>query len=185
MNREVAYSFDALKDLAKKSTQYSVGLPEQGEVIEYFSGIGFSISGLQFVAAMGEISELLPVPKFTIVPGVKNWVLGVSNIRGRLIPIVDLTRYFGLGTSKARARDKRILIVEQGDLTSGLLVDAVQGMQYFERDGFKTETQVRVPGPVLEFIEGAYQRPEGDWLVFDAKRLLTSEKFTSVSLTQS
>ncbi len=185
MSNNVAHSFEALQDLAKKSAQHSVGLPAQDEAVEFFSGIGFSVAGLQYVAEMGTVSELLPVPKYTIVPGVKSWVLGVSNIRGRLIPIVDLSKYFNLSSARVRLRDKRILVVELGDQLSGLLVDYVQGMQYFERDSFKTETTVSIPPKVIDFIEGAYQREGNDWLVFDTKRLVTDESFTNVSLTQN
>lgn len=184
MSSNVASSFEALRSLADKSSQYSVGLPAQGQAAEYFSGIGFSLAGIQCLAAMGTVSELLPVPKFTIVPGVKAWVLGVSNIRGRLIPIIDMTRYFGLQGHRTRARDKRILVVEQGDILSGLLVDAVQGMQHFEKDGFKTSTTTAVPQSVLAYIDGAYQRETQDWLVFDAKRLVADSKFASIALTQ-
>ena len=100
MSGEVAHSFEALRNLAKKSVQFAVGLPAQDEAVEYFSGIGFGFANFQFVAELGMVSELLEVPKFTIVPGVKPWVLGVSNIRGRLIPIIDLARYFDLKTEK-------------------------------------------------------------------------------------
>jgi len=184
MSSNVARSFEALHNLADKSAQFSVGLPAQGQAVEYFSGIGFSLAGFQCLAAMGTVSELLPVPKFTIVPGVKAWVLGVSNIRGRLIPIVDMTRYFDLQSGRTRSRDKRILVVEQGDMLIGLLVDSVQGMQHFEKDSFKTTTATAVPQSILEYIDGAYQRETQDWLVFDAKRLVTDSKFASISLTQ-
>lgn len=185
MCSDVVDSFKALSDLAKKSTKHSVGLPAQDEAIEYWNGIGFSLAGLQFVAAMGTVAELLHAPKYTIVPGVQSWVLGVSNIRGRLIPIIDLARYFGLGASAGRNRDKRVLVLEQGDYLSGLLVDSVQGMQHFESESFKTETQVQVPNSMLKFIDGAYQRNSEDWLVFDAKRLMNNDNFINVALSNN
>lgn len=185
MSGEVAHSFEALRNLAKKSVQFAVGLPAQDEAVEYFSGIGFGFANFQFVAELGMVSELLEVPKFTIVPGVKPWVLGVSNIRGRLIPIIDLARYFDLKTEKMRTRDRRILVVEQGDILSGLLVDSVQGMQHFERSTLKTATAVQIPQSILGLVDGAFEREGRDWLVFDAKRLVSDEAFSRVSLTQN
>ena len=185
MSAEVADAFNALKELEKKSAQFAVGLPAQEEVVEYFSGIGFTTAGFQFLAGMGTVSELLDVPKFTVIPGVKGWVLGVSNIRGRLIPIIDLARYFGLNSGKARVRERRILVVEHEDMLSGLLVDSVQGMQHFERAQLKTSTTTQIPENILGFVDGAFERDERDWLVFDAKRLIGDEQFSSVSLVKS
>jgi twitching motility protein PilI len=185
MSGEVAHSFEALRDLAKKSAQFAVGLPAQDEAVEYFSGIGFSFASLRLVAELGTVAEILDVPKFTIIPGVKPWVLGVSNIRGRLIPIIDLARYFGLQAEKARARERRILVVEQGDILSGLMVDSVQGMQHFERSTLKTATAVQIPQSIISLVDGAFEREERDWLVFDAKRLVSDDLFSRVSLTQN
>lgn len=113
MSGEVAHSFEALRNLAKKSAQFAVGLPAQDEAVEYFSGIGFSFAGLQLVAELGTVAELLDVPKYTIIPGVKPWVLGVSNIRGRLIPIIDLARYFGLKTEKQEPESVESLLLSK------------------------------------------------------------------------
>lgn len=184
MSSEVAHSFDALRDIAKKSAQFSVGLPAQEEVREYFSGIGFSLAGYQFIAGMGSVSELLHVPKYTVIPGVKAWVLGVSNIRGRLIPIIDLSRFFGVPSERIRSRDKRILVVEHNDMLSGLLVDHVQGMQHFEQERLKNTTSEPLSKNIVAFVDGAFNRDGKDWLVFDAKRLVSDARFTSVSLTQ-
>lgn len=183
MCSDVSQPFKALKDLADKSIKHSVGLPAQEEAVELWSGIGFSLAGLNYVAEMGSISELLHVPRYTVVPGVSSWVLGVANVRGRLIPIIDLANFFGIKSGRVRTRQKRVLIVEQDDLLNGLLVDTVQGMQYLNKDDFKTETTAKIPPSIADFVVGAYGKQDTDWLVFDAKRLINSERFLDVSLS--
>ena len=63
----------------------------------------------------------------------RSWVLGVANVRGRLVPVMDLAGLLDL-PSRANWRSRRVLVVEQGDFLVGLLVDAVLGMQQFPSD---------------------------------------------------
>ena len=46
----------------------------QEEAVEHWNGIGFMLGGHQFVAAMGEVVEILHLPRFTVIPGVKTWM---------------------------------------------------------------------------------------------------------------
>ncbi len=70
-------------------------------------------------------SVLTPQP-ITQVPNVPPFVLGVMNLRGRILPVLDLRTRFGLPPLDAeRQRLSRIVIVEAGGLTAGLVVDAV------------------------------------------------------------
>jgi twitching motility protein PilI len=174
--------FDALSDLAEKSLKFSVGLPAQDAAVELWNGIGFTLAGFQCVAGMGTVAELLHLPKYTIVPGVKSWILGVSNVRGRLLPIVDLARYFGLSASQSRFRDKRVLVVEQDELLNGFIVDDVQGMQYFPADGFNSNVSQNLPAALKPFVTGTYIKNDTEWLVFDSKFLINNDKFLDVSL---
>ncbi len=79
---------------------------------------------------MGEVVELLHVPNWTVLPGVKGWVKGVANVRGRLLPIIDTEEFLGgqlVGPTKLR----RVLAVECGELFTGLMVSDVIGMMHF------------------------------------------------------
>ena len=181
MAKTASSPFDQLAQIAEKSIKLAAGLPAQDEAIELWNGIGFSLGGTACVAAMGTVAELLPVPKYTPVPGVKPWVLGISNVRGRLIPIIDLSRFLGLGRSSRRVRDKRILVLEQGELLSGIVVDGVQGMQYFSVDSFTETYQADVSEDLALFIKGAYMKADVEWLEFDTLALINDENFLDVA----
>ncbi len=133
--------FALLVDIANRGKSNASALPQQLEAVSYWRGVGFMLAGQQFVADMGQISEILQPPRMTKVPGVKSWVLGVANVRGRLVPVMDLAGMLGL-SSRASWRSRRVLVVEQGDLLTGLLVDAVLGMQQFPVDTMRTVTEV-------------------------------------------
>ena len=71
---------------------------------------------------MGEVAELLEMPTFTHLPSVQPWVLGVANVRGRLLPIFDLAQYFQ-GNLTGQRKRHRVLVLEYDEYYSGLCVD--------------------------------------------------------------
>lgn len=131
-------AFQALVNLATQSRRSAKGLPSQVDTKPHWSGIGFELLGRHFVAPMGEVSEMLEVPYYTRLPGVKPWVKGVANVRGRLLPVCDLAVFLG-GRIQAPRKQQRILVLENQDLYTGLLVDRVLGMQHFPVDSYSPE----------------------------------------------
>src|SRR5690349_17442792 len=122
--------FAALIALAQSSVQHAHGLPAQVDIKPHWTGVGFTLAGQRVVAPMSEVAEILSVPNITRLPGVKPWVRGVANVRGRLLPLLDLEVFFGGGLPGNR-KQHRVLALEYGDLFTGLIVSEVHGMQHF------------------------------------------------------
>lgn len=156
----------------------SVGLPAQQETTQTWSGIGFRIAGQHFVAPMTEVAEVLHEPRYTLLPGVKKWVSGVANVRGRLLPVMDLCGFFGAELSSAK-KLRRLLVVEYRDVFAGLTVDAVFGMQYFEVDSY-SETLPNTHAAFAPFVQGAFVRDQQSWFVFSPHALARDEDFLDV-----
>lgn len=123
-------SFDYLLELTDKIRPFEPSLPSQVEITSSWAGIGFRLLGQRMIAPMGEVVEMLPVPSATALPGVQPWVVGLANVRGRLLPLFDLEHFFG-GTLGANRNRQRVLVLEMGELFAGLIVTEVYGMQYF------------------------------------------------------
>ncbi|MDX1453483.1 MAG: chemotaxis protein CheW [Oleiphilaceae bacterium] len=177
--------FQTLADIAKRSIALAAGLPAQDEAVELWNGIGFTIDGVYYVAPMGSVSELLHLPKYTAVPGVKNWMLGVANVRGRLLPIMDLARFFGLNHASAKSREKRVLVIEHGEVLSGFIVDSVLGMQYFPKESFHEVANNSLPPSAQPYVKGAYSKSDVEWHVFDTFSLTEDDKFLDVAVATS
>ncbi|MGM0768479.1 MAG: chemotaxis protein CheW [Pseudomonadota bacterium] len=175
-----AAPFAVLTDIAQRTRSMAAGLPEQQEAVELWNGIGFILAGERYVAPMGEVTEILHVPRFTHIPGVQPFMMGAANVRGRLLPLVDLAGFFDIPRSSRSLRERRVLVVEQGDVFSGLVVDSVSGMQYFARDTFVASPE-GVPGSVQPFVNGGYERNEEVWKVFSAADLVDDERFLDVA----
>ncbi len=171
--------FLVLTDIGRRSRALAAGLPAQEEVVELWNGIGFSLAGQKYVAPMGEVIEILHVPRYTQVPGVEHWLCGIANVRGRLLPILDLCYFFNLPRTTS-IRDKRVLVVENGDILSGLIVDSVQGMQYFAVDSYRPQIPVQNES-MAPFVKGAYVKNNEPWSVFSAVALTEDDRFLDVS----
>ena len=172
--------FEQLLQIANKVGRSDLSQPVQLQSGPHWSGIGFDCGGYKFVAPMGEVVEILTVPGSTRLPRVKPWVRGVANVRGRLLPLVDLEEYFG-GQLSANRRKHRVLVLDLEDLYCGLIVDEVYGIKHFPLDSFSADTPP-VDESRQQISEGAYHAGEEAWALFSASKLVASAEFMDTAL---
>jgi twitching motility protein PilI len=122
-------SFEALVDYERRSLAHAAGVPEQIEAPGLWRGIGFRVGERLFVSSIHEVNEILGMPSaVTPVPATRNWLLGVANVRGNLIALVDLKQF--LLEQRTHISDRsRVLWVKQPGGGVGLLVDEVLGQR--------------------------------------------------------
>jgi twitching motility protein PilI len=122
-------SFEALVDYERRSLAHVAGVPEQIEAPGLWRGIGFRVGERVFVSSIHEVNEILSMPSaVTPVPATRNWLLGVANVRGNLIALVDLKQF--LLEQRTHVSDRtRVLWVKQQGGGVGLLVDEVLGQR--------------------------------------------------------
>ncbi|HDZ56865.1 MAG TPA: chemotaxis protein CheW [Pseudomonas xinjiangensis] len=177
--KDTTHPFDLLQQLVARCREQAIGLPAQEVVSETWSGVGFRLAGQSMVAAMGEVSEILHEPRYTALPRVKSWVRGVANVRGRLLPIIDLSRFFGATVSTPR-KQRRVLVLDRDELFVGLLVDEVLGMQHFPVNTFSIEAPDTVDA-FKPYVAGAYVREQVS-LVFNFRALARDQSFLDVAI---
>jgi twitching motility protein PilI len=139
-------------------------------------GVGFRIGDEQFVAERDQVREVLMLPEsMTRVPGARRWLLGIANLRGHLLPLVDLKLMLGSGRTSLR-RATRVISVNHREVPAGLVVDEVLGFRRFMDHEFSNEAQetsVRCD----RFLAGTYQRSDESWPVFNLFDLVESNTF--------
>jgi twitching motility protein PilI len=128
---------------------------------------------------MGEVGEVLHEPRCTQLPGVKPWVKGVANLRGRLLPIMDLCGFFGHELSTAR-KQRRVLVVEHNDVFAGCWWTRCSACST-SQDSFEPISMSEAPGFQGRFVEGYFRR-EQNWRVFSPFALARSPVFMSVAI---
>ena len=167
--------FELLQELERRSRAAVAGAGS-GIASEEWVGIGFRLGQEQFVASRDHVREVLMLPEtLTRVPGAKRWLLGIANLRGHLLPLIDLKMMLGSGRTSLR-RMTRVISVNHRDIPAGLVVDEVQGFRRFAGSEFQEQwpqTAVRCD----RFVSGAYQRGEDNWPVFGLYELLESNAF--------
>ena len=173
-------AFELLLYIDQRCRLLAADLPSQETRQQSWSGIGFRIGAHWYVAPMGEVSEVLHEPRYTLLPGVKTWVKGVANLRGRLLPVMDLCGFFGHELS-ARRKQRRVLVVEHRDVFAGLMVDEVCGLQHFAQDSLEPLLMDDLDGAMSAFVKGRFPG-EQSWQVFSPFALAQSQGFMNVAL---
>lgn len=174
------HPFEVLRELEALSIKTAKGLPQEIERKEVWSGIGFRIGGLQMVAPMAQVNEILYYPNLTLVPGTMPWVKGLANIRGSLLPIMDLQKYLGQPAIHLR-QHSRIMVIHQGELMVGLLVDEVLGLRHFEPEE-QVDRIKKVDQSIKPYIKGAFNQAGEAWHVFDMTVLAEDPQFFKVAV---
>lgn len=169
----------ALEELARSAAVFALPLPARQATVEPWRGLGFNVGGNRLVSELGQVLEVLAPPRLTPIPGVQNWVLGVANVRGRLLPVMDLCAYLGLANTTGRA-EWRTLVVEDGDLYCGLLVEQSFGMLQFEPQEAEAEVDDTVEPGLARFIRGSYRQSARRWRVMDVRALVREPAFFEV-----
>jgi twitching motility protein PilI len=129
MNATAAQTpFEILARYERLSLAHASGTQERLEAPGLWRGIGYRAGNRLFVSGIEEINELLAVPSLTPVPGTKPWLLGVANVRGNLMPVIDLARFL-FSERTLHSERTRLLVVRQGSGNVALLVDEVYGQR--------------------------------------------------------
>lgn len=167
--------FEILLDYERRAKAHVAGAAEQVEAPGLWRGIAFRVGQHHLCSSIGEVNEILTFPPLTMVPGTKHWLLGVANIRGNLVAVVDLRGFIEGGRTPAVDRS-RVLVARQTGGAVGLLVDEVLGQRNF--------TDENVPlGDVAgdarydRYITRRYDIGGTTWGVFSMAALLKTPEF--------
>jgi twitching motility protein PilI len=115
--------------------QYQVQLLERMQAARNNAGARVNQLGVQmgperFLLDLTQVGEIVPVPSITVVPLTQPWYLGLANVRGNLISVIDLARY-QLNAETATGSDSRIITFANGlGFNCGLLVSRVYGLRH-------------------------------------------------------
>ncbi|WP_158153384.1 chemotaxis protein CheW [Pseudomonas sp.] len=173
-------AFELLLDIDQRCRQRAAQLPSQENRLQTWSGIGFRLGEHWYVAPMGEVAEVLHEPRLSRVPGVKPWLLGVANVRGRLLPVMDLCGLLGHELLQPH-KHRRVLVIDQDELFAGLLVDEVGGLQHFPLHSLDPAVTAGLPQGMSAFVQGHFQRDQL-WNVFSPNALVQTPGFMNVAL---
>ncbi|TQV89022.1 chemotaxis protein CheW [Aliikangiella coralliicola] len=173
-------AFEFLQSIEQRSFESASVSTREEDLSRFWTGVGFRISGNDYVVRLNEVAEIISIPRHTKVPGAKNWVKGLANIRGTLLPIMDLHSFLGRKAPHALRR-QRLLVVNHDGVHCGVIVDEVLGLNHFEDEDWVQEIPVH-DDAMQPFLNGGFYSGEKLWTVFSLNTLAETPSFRQVAL---
>ena len=157
-----------IRDLA----QVNAELQEQKERAETvdFKMITFSLAGKDYGVDIMNVKEIAKADKFTFVPNAASFVRGVYNLRGDIIPIIDLRTFFHLPQDRKSDGHENMLILRINEQVYGTIVDKIDKVV-----GINHES-IQPPHPIfgdinIKFISGVVEKDGDLYIILDVIRI--------------
>ena len=141
--------------------------------------VTFRIGEEEFGVDILLVQEIIRKMNITRVPKAPDFVEGVINLRGKVIPIIDLRKRFGLET-KEYDKNTRFIVIEINDMIVGFVVDSVSEVLRIPSDTVEPPPPV-VSGLDSEYISGVGKLEDRLLILLDLDRLLSREEKTQLS----
>ncbi len=167
--------FLVLADYEQRSLAHIAGLPEQLDAPGLWRGVAYRVGSHRLASGFDEVVEILTIPALTAVPGSQPWMLGVANVRGTLLPVVDLKQFLE-GERTVLHESQRVLVVRQPGGEVAITIDELYGQRSFV-DGQSIDVAQVAEGRYGHFVDRAYRMGEQDWGVFSLDRLARTPEF--------
>ncbi|AFJ02907.1 type IV pili signal transduction protein PilI [Methylophaga frappieri] len=169
-----------LQEIERRSRQAVSGQSTQHDPSsERWTGIGFRLADMFFLAPLDHSREVLPLPtQITSVPKAQPWIYGVANIRGDLLPLIDLKLFLQGETSQPDKRS-RIMILNHPSLYSGLLVDEVFGLKHFQRPPAINDPTLHMN--IRPYLQGTLRQQDRLWYVLNFHKLADDPRFINAA----
>jgi purine-binding chemotaxis protein CheW len=134
----------------------------------------FKVGTTEYVLPASTVLEMESFSGVTHVPGTADHVAGLVHIRGRVIPLVDLRRRFGLPAIEANLA-QRVVVVDHGGRRIGLLVDTAREVARIEAESFDRPPEI-VVDRASGFIKAVAQLGPRLVMLLDCERVLGQEQ---------
>ena len=133
--------------------------------------VTFGVEGEEYGVEILSVKEIIRMVQVTKVPRSPDFVEGVINLRGRIIPIIDLRKRFGLN-SRARDKETRIIVVELSGITVGFVVDSVSEVLRIPADTVEPPPPV-VSGAEADYISGVGKLEDRLLILLDLDKVMS------------
>jgi purine-binding chemotaxis protein CheW len=162
-----------IKDLATVNAE----LQEQKERVDNvdFKMVTFSLAGKDYGVDIMNVKEIAKADKFTYVPNAASFVRGVYNLRGDIIPIIDLRAFFHLPVDKKADGQENMLILHIEDRVYGTVVDKIDKVVGIN------SASIQPPHPIfgdinIKFISGVVEKQGDLYIILDVIRIFTQNE---------
>ncbi|AEA33330.1 chemotaxis protein CheW [Hippea maritima] len=165
-DKSLALNEDLEEEIAKKSQKSNAIIMKD----EYEQVVGFILNQELFGVDILDVEEIIKPVDYTFVPNTKPFVLGVINLRGKIIPIVDLRVKFSFKIKPISA-DTRIIIISHEEYNVGFVVDKIEKVYYIEKKNIEP-TPPNIPPSIEKYVKGVGKMPKNIITLLNIEELL-------------
>lgn len=137
--------------------------------------VTFRLEGESYGINVMQVQEVLRYTEIAPVPGAPSYVLGIINLRGNVVTIIDTRNRFGLPPASV-SDDTRIVVIEAGKYVVGILVDSVAEVVYLRQSEIETPPNISKDDN-SKFIQGVCKKNDDLLILVDLDKLLSSEEW--------
>ncbi len=164
-----------LVDYEDRSLTHDAGEASRMQQISNWDGVVFRLGDHYLTCRIDQIDEIIAFPPYTQIPGAKDWLLGIANVRGNLVPVSDLGWFLIGSRTPVTARTRLIVTRIQGRL-AGLVVDEVFGQRHFHTNDLKPESAWD-DTPLAGLVSNQFKSNERTWGVLNLSELQRNPEF--------
>lgn len=154
-------------------------LHDEGQDDQILQYVTFQLENETYGLNVMQIQEVLRYTEIAPVPGAPDYVLGIINLRGNVVTVIDTRRRFGL--AEAEITDaSRVVVMESGDQVMGILVDSVAEVVYLKASEIETAPNVGNEESA-RFIQGVCNKDGELVILVDFDKMLTDHEWAEVA----
>jgi purine-binding chemotaxis protein CheW len=136
--------------------------------------VTFTVGAEEYGVNILSVREIRGWTQESRLPNLPNYVRGVINLRGIIIPIFDLRARFGGGATEVTKRHV-VVVIQVGERTRGILVDAISDILAIGRDAIKPPPDVDSGMIEVEYLSGLYTAEQRMVTLLNVERLFAAE----------
>lgn len=138
--------------------------------------VGFMNGREMFGVDILMVQEIIRGAPITAVPNAPAFVEGVTNLRGNIIPVIDLRKRLNLPIDRQSTGKNWVLILDIAGRVTGFIVDAVTEVLKIERDAIEPPPEIVVAGLESQYVQGVCDIGERLLILLDFNRILLVEE---------
>lgn len=139
----------------------------------------FVLGNEHYGVEIGAVNTIIRMQEVTAIPRTPDFVEGVTNLRGSIIPVIDLRRRFGLPTAE-HTKASRIVVVEAADQIMGMIVDEVAETLRLPADAIEPPSAV-IASVDAEYLRGVGKQDNRLVILLNLDKVLTEKQFDTLA----
>jgi len=124
------------------------------------------------------VLEVIPIPETTPLPNSPNYYVGIMNLRGRIISIIDLRKKLNI-SSKKEGLEEAVVIVNLGDIAIGVIVDSINKVLNLDYSNVTEVPEIKSQINA-KYVDGVYQQEGNLTILLDLAKVLNIENLRQI-----